>query len=123
MILARLGLWVLPYRMVEAKAERLGRPRPRHGRRRVGTVRTAWAVEAVAGSIPGASCLTQALAADVMLRRAGFTPQIRIGVAKDRHTFEAHAWLELDGEVLVGDHDLQRFTPLRAQDDEGLKPS
>jgi hypothetical protein len=72
----------------------------------------AWAVEATARRVPEASCLTQALAADVMLRRAGATPQVRIGVAKDRQEFEAHAWLELDGRVLVGDHDLDRFVPL-----------
>lgn len=116
-VLARLGLWLLPFRVVEAQAERLGRPS--RNRRRVGPVRAVWAVETVAGSIPGASCLTQALAAAVMLRRSGFTPQIRTGVAKDRHSFEAHAWLELDGQVVVGDHDLQRFTPPHPAGEDG----
>jgi hypothetical protein len=108
-VAARLALWALPYRRTRDLAERLGRAH----RRGPAPDRTAWAVEATARRIPTASCLTQALAADVMLRRDGHRPQIHIGVSKDRAAFEAHAWLELDGRVLVGDHDLGRYTRLQ----------
>lgn len=107
---ARLALWVLPYRRTRALADRYARPR--HRGRKTSPALTAWAVEATARRIPMASCLTQALAADVMLRRDGHHPEIHIGVAKDRASFEAHAWLELGGHVLVGDHDLGRYTRL-----------
>jgi hypothetical protein len=111
-VLARLALWALPYRRTRELADRYARVTPR-GRRRAAPERTAWAVEATARRIPRATCLTQALAAEVMLRRAGHLPQVHIGVAKDRAAIEAHAWLELDGRVLVGDHDLGRYTRLQ----------
>jgi hypothetical protein len=106
---ARLALWTLPYRRARALADRVGHPT---GRTLTPPARTAWAVEAAAARIPRATCLTQALAAEVMLRRQGHVPDLHIGVAKDRQSFEAHAWLELDGRVLVGDHDLGRYTRL-----------
>ena len=106
-LLARVGLWFVPFSRLRAVADRVtqgGRPAdPR---------RIAWAVEAIARRIPRASCLTQALAADAMLRRSGRLPNLQIGVVKDRDLLEAHAWVELDGTVLVGNHDLDRYTPL-----------
>jgi hypothetical protein len=109
-VAARLALWTLPYRRTRALADRYARPR--HRGKKPAPALTAWAVEATARRIPTASCLTQALAADVMLRRDGYHPEIHIGVAKDRASFEAHAWLELDGRPLVGDHELGRYTRL-----------
>ena len=110
-VAARLALWALPYRRTRDLAERLAAPR--RTARTPAPDRTAWAVEATARRIPKASCLTRALAADVMLRRDGHRPQIQIGVSKDRAAFEAHAWLELDGRVLVGDHHIGRYTRLQ----------
>jgi hypothetical protein len=109
-LLARLALWMLPYRRTRALVDTLSRGRPH--RTLTPPARTAWAVEATAARIPQASCLTQALAAEVMLRRQGHAPDLHIGIAKDRQAFEAHAWLELDGSVLIGGHDLGRYTRL-----------
>jgi hypothetical protein len=106
-LLARIGLWLAPFARLRAVADRVAaRGRPQD------PVRIAWAVETVARRIPTATCLPQALAADAMLRRAGRSPELHIGVSKDGESFEAHAWLALDGLVLVGDHDLHRYTPL-----------
>jgi Transglutaminase-like superfamily len=106
-LLARVGLWFVPFSRLRAVADRVtqggGPADPR---------RIAWAVEAIARRIPRASCLTQALAADAMLRRSGRLPDLHIGVAREGSAFEAHAWLELDGTVLVGNHDLHRYTLL-----------
>jgi hypothetical protein len=45
-----------------------------------------------------------------LLQREGYAPQLRIGVSK-AEGFAAHAWLELEGKVLIGDSDVARFTP------------
>jgi hypothetical protein len=78
--------------------------------------RLAWAVQAAARRIPGASCLTQALALQYVLGRAGETTKLHIGVAKDSaRGFEAHAWLEHRGAILVGDNgELERYAPIPA---------
>lgn len=77
--------------------------------------RTAWGVRNAARLVPGATCLTQALAAQFLLARAGHRSQIRIGVAKDAEgKFLAHAWLISDGRVLLGgtSRELRRYTAL-----------
>lgn len=77
--------------------------------------RTAWGVRSAARLVPGATCLTQALAAQFLLARAGHRSQIRIGVAKDLDgKFLAHAWLISDGRVLLGgtSRELRRYTAL-----------
>jgi hypothetical protein len=109
LLLARIALWTMPFPRVQELAARMGA-----GRRTVGVApgRVAWTVETVARSIPEASCLTQALAADVMLSRMGEVPAMHIGGATDRGAFEAHAWLELHGRPLVGDLELDRYARL-----------
>lgn len=77
--------------------------------------RTGWGVRNAARLVPGATCLTQALAAQFLLARAGHRSQIRIGVAKDVDgEFLAHAWLISDGRVVVGgaSRDLRRYASL-----------
>ncbi len=110
--LARAALWFVPFTRLRTAADRL---RASGLRRGTDPARVAWAVRTAARAVPEATCLSQALAADAMLRRAGRTPTLRIGVAKDGDALEAHAWLELDGAVLLGDHDLHRYTPLESR--------
>lgn len=73
----------------------------------------ALAVRRAGKVIPASTCLAQALATQMMLARRGITVEVRIGVARDEHrSFEAHAWVELGGRVLIGNlHDLDRFEP------------
>jgi hypothetical protein len=84
--------------------------------------RVAWAVAAAARRLPrwSSGCLPQALAAETLLARRGYRPELRIGVRASRlgrparePALEAHAWVELEGAVLVGAlDDLAAFAPL-----------
>ena len=69
--------------------------------------RVAWAVLAVARRWPvRTTCLVEALAADAMLRRGGYAPELRFGVrppGSGSKPLEAHAWLEHQGVVVLGD--------------------
>jgi len=47
-----------------------------------------------------ASCLRQALAVWVLLRRRQLPAELRIGVQRGSAQFQAHAWVELDGVAL-----------------------
>lgn len=75
---------------------------------------TVWAVERASRYLPGATCLVRALAARELLARSGLCAELRIGVAHDeRGRFEAHAWLEYEGGVVLGSpDDATRFAPL-----------
>lgn len=64
-----------------------------------------WAAGVVAARLTAATCLVQALAADVMLRRRGVESEVRFGIRSGRHgtvPIEGHAWVEWEGRVAVG---------------------
>lgn len=73
-----------------------------------------WAVETLSRKTPGEkTCLAQALAAQVLLVRRGHPADLQIGVLKnDQGAFQAHAWVECEGSVVVGGYELERYTPL-----------
>jgi hypothetical protein len=95
------GFRILPYAAllrVLSAAKRL--PGSRGGPSRIG-----WAVAAAARLVPGRTCLSDALAADLMLCRRGYQPRLHL-VVKGRDGAgppEAHAWVELDGAIVTGD--------------------
>ncbi len=66
--------------------------------------RIAWAVGVASAYVPGATCLVQALVARSMMLRQGLPAQVRIGVrAGEAARVHAHAWLVLDGQVVLGE--------------------
>ena len=74
-----------------------------------------WAVETGDTLLPGTgTCLHAAIVGDALLETYGYDATLRIGVAKDDDgALEAHAWLERDDQVVVGDlSGLSRFQPL-----------
>lgn len=46
------------------------------------------------------NCLEQSLVLGWLLRRRGIAADLRIGARKDSDRFEAHAWVELNSQVL-----------------------
>jgi hypothetical protein len=111
MALVRTALWVLPFRwirrFVEAGLDRLkpvaGSSPPRN---------IVWAVRLAARYVPGASCLTQALTAQLLLSWCGIASRLHVGVSRAQN-FEAHAWLEYNGRVLLGgEEESSRYSPI-----------
>src|SRR5262245_10752919 len=109
-IVARLGLWLLPFRLLRCG---LGRLPTRHVSTHFSPERIAWAVAVVSSYIPATTCLTQALAAQVLLSRRGVSARLRIGVAKAAQgQFAAHAWVEHAGQIVVGGAISDRYRAL-----------
>jgi hypothetical protein len=69
--------------------------------------------EAAARNLPfKTNCLEQSLVLWPLLRRRGFSAELKFGARKDAGKFEAHAWVELDGEALNNDSEENRgFVP------------
>ncbi len=110
-ISSRVALWLFPYRVVR---ERLNR-RKTISKKTLSCSRIAWAISAVSRFVPGATCLTQAVAAEALLRSHGYAPNLHIGVTKNKsQALEAHAWIEVHGDIILGNAGVERFTPLRA---------
>ena len=75
--------------------------------------RIVWATKAAARFIPGSTCLTQALAAQALLVRYGYSPRLTIGVMKDeRRSFVAHAWVTCEEQIMIGGPQVERYTSL-----------
>lgn len=73
-------------------------------------------VERVAPIVPlKATCLPRAIALLWMLRRRGYqSVRLHLGVASSPEAgFEAHAWLTVDGTIVIGETD-SMFQPLLA---------
>jgi hypothetical protein len=78
-----------------------------------------WAVSVSGRHVPGAGgCLVQALAGMVLLGRGGCPALMHIGVDKDAQgRFQAHAWVECRGAVVLGGtENPSHFAPLAALD-------
>lgn len=117
-LVVRVALWVLPSRWIIRYVKRLAAPVPplsgsiglvrlsaqterKHTRVSPGEI--VWAVDAAGRRMPDASCLTQAVAALLLLRRHGYEAQFCVGVARGKSgSLDAHAWLERNGRVLIG---------------------
>jgi len=59
-------------------------------------------VGAVSKRVPHATCLTQAIAAQVLLARYGYRPIIKVGAAREGEGWHAHAWVEVNGYPVIG---------------------
>lgn len=79
-----------------------------------------WAIRVAAAHTPWKStCLVQALAGMMMLKRRGLPGTLYLGVAKSTNTtssvsIDAHAWLSSSGKILVGAGVHERFNPIAA---------
>ena len=101
--LVQAGLRMLSFATLRRLLAAAKRVRPRAPSRHS---RIAWAVNAAARLVPGRTCLTDALAADVMLCRRGYQSVLRIGVKKrsgGAGPLEAHAWVESAGSIVAGE--------------------
>jgi hypothetical protein len=110
--LVRAGLTLSSYkrlseRLVDRSAAGQGSPGQ--------LARAAWGIGRAARLVPGATCLTQALAGQILLSRQGIASAIRLGIDRSKTDhIEAHAWLVSGDRLVLGgtEKSLQRYVPL-----------
>jgi hypothetical protein len=114
LLYVRAALWVVPSRVVLRRINAMvpDEGSAQSGAGSDGVRKVILAVESAGRRLPWAStCLTQALAAQALLARAGYRSTLKIGVARGAEgAFKAHAWLEHQGRVVIGDLDLGQYT-------------
>ena len=113
----RIALWVLPSPFILLVTRRVVSRRERPGRRiRTSPSQIALAVEAASRRVPHATCLTQALATQILLGSLGYGSRICLGVGRSEPgRFRAHVWVERNGRVLIGGSGSQTLTPLELE--------
>lgn len=116
LVLVRLCLGTIGY-------AKLGRLLSRFGRgHRSGSTgapedvdRIVWSVSAAGWLVLGPRpCLPLAMATQWLLQRRGFASDLRLGAMRDAAgRLEAHAWVERDGRILIGETPaMERFERL-----------
>ena len=104
LLVVRVALFAMPFRHVYGLAVGLppGRRRPSRSERLEADL---WAVRTAGHRLfPRNPCLAEAITGFLLLRRAGHDPTMRLGVRRSlvSEAPRAHAWVECDGQVLVG---------------------
>ncbi len=69
-----------------------------------------WSIHVASNYIPRATCLTQAITAQILLYRYHYHSKLKIGVIK-KSDFEAHAWLEINNEIILGKSE-EKYVPI-----------
>jgi hypothetical protein len=111
LVLARLAVRFAPAARIFAWADRPPRRIRRFAADEIGWV--SWAVENLgAKSWMSALCLPRALAAHAMLRRRGIASRLCLGVARERGTLSAHAWVDIGDDKIVGGAEADGFARL-----------
>jgi hypothetical protein len=93
----RLGLWVLPWRIVSRAPAVRDRPSD------LSLETSSAAVRLVSRYVPFATCLAQALALRRLLARHGRVCVLNLGVRNPPGgRLQAHAWVEAEGRIILG---------------------
>lgn len=113
-LLITLALRALPFQQLRAFCDNAGRKGPGKSMEVVPSVsRMAWLVEIAGRMTPvTATCLKKALVLSWLLRKRGIASTLQIGVAHHDGVFAAHAWLEHNGQVVLGQQERDGFAPL-----------
>jgi hypothetical protein len=121
----RLGLWLMPLGELTKIAKKIAPRFADSGRPQIPnfqlTKKVCSSVRRVSRYVPSASCLTQALATQVLLARRGQVSTLQIGVKKgDEDQLKAHAWVESNGRIIIGGtKDLGKYTVLNRSEKVG----
>jgi hypothetical protein len=114
----RLGLWLLPVRVVGRALGAIVRRTPGRTTDPGLADRVGRAVGRASRMVPGATCLTQALAAQALLEGHGLPTRLHIGVVRDEgQVVRGHAWVESQGVAVIGAAMAGRWSPLLVVED------
>jgi hypothetical protein len=114
----RLGLWLLPVRVVGRALGAIVRPKRGSPPDRSLADRVDRAVGRASRVGPAANCLTQALAAQALLERHGLPTRLHIGVVlEEGQALRGHAWVESQGAAVMGAAGVDRWRPLLIVED------
>ncbi len=109
----RIGMWLFPFRFVKRSLNIFFRPSSPINSEQDSPARVAWAVKVVSRYVPRATCLAQALTVQALLAREGIHSDLTIGVARgETSELEAHAWLEIEGQIIIGGPHPKPYTRL-----------
>jgi hypothetical protein len=105
----RIMLWILPFSVIQRILSRFTAVSGES--HSIPMEKLTWAVAVMSRYVPNATCLTRALAAQILLAGQNYNSNLKIGVSKNNGELEAHAWLETDNKIVLGESETE-FVPI-----------
>ena len=105
-ILVRVMIWIFPFSFVQKRVQKIANylsPDELDKVPKVRIERIRMMIVITSRYIPKITCLVQAMAGHILFSRYGYNTLIKIGVLNEDGVFEAHAWLENNGDVVLGE--------------------
>ena len=119
-ILVKLSLIILPFKMIQGLINYIGqalsmsKSKSKSCNNTISPEQISWAV-AVASRylLSTKNCLPQALAGHILLTQYGHPAKVSFGIYRGNEIkFEAHAWIESKGKIVIGKDGIENYTPL-----------
>ena len=108
-IFIRLSLFSLSFSRVQTISNKLSKAST--NQKSPKTVKDiVWSVRVASYYVPKATCLTQAITAQILLSKYNYNSKLKIGVNKS-DGFAAHAWVEMDNKIILGESESE-FLPI-----------
>jgi len=99
----RLLLLVAPFEAIHRRTRTRTAPRAIAAPEEGVVAAVVWSVRAAARRIPFATCLSQALAVQLLLARRGIESTLWLGARRTEvGNFSAHAWVQCGGRFVIG---------------------
>lgn len=99
----RIMIWIFPFYSVQKRVQKIAGNSNPHINHSMSMSRLRLMIVVAARYVPRATCLVQALAGFILFSRYDYSTSIKIGVLNENGEFEAHAWLEHDDIVVLGE--------------------
>lgn len=99
----RIMLWIFHFSTVQNRVQKIACNYNSTPKNTITMNRLRIMIVAASRYVPRATCLVQALAGYILFSQYGFNTSIKIGVLTENGEFEAHAWLEHDEKVVLGE--------------------
>lgn len=107
--LIRTCLYLIPFSRIHTTFNKLSRKHIKlNSPKTVDDI--VWSVKVASYYIPKSTCLVQAITAQILMTHYNYDSILRIGVNKS-NDFEAHAWVEINNKVVLGESSMD-FVPI-----------
>lgn len=110
--MVRIMVWMFSFPVVKSKVQKKASRYDPDVKHPVARAKLRIMIMQSARFVPRATCLIQALAGYIMFSKYGYNTSIKIGVLAENGEFEAHAWLEQDEKVVLGESEKEFKTIL-----------
>nr|WP_319374717.1 lasso peptide biosynthesis B2 protein [uncultured Methanobacterium sp.] len=99
----RIMIWIFPFHSVQKRVQKIVANSNPHINHSMPMSQLRLMILVAARYVPRATCLIQALAGFILFSKYGYSTSIKIGVLTENGEFEAHAWLEHNDSVVLGE--------------------